>query len=87
MQNGRIWAINQGVKFFILGPNVHNPRGANGLQPFYVILRVITPITKKTENNVFEGMTCRFYILLLFDFVYKVDFQNKQKNVLDLNYV
>jgi hypothetical protein len=31
MQNGRIWAINQGVKFFILGANVHNPRGANGL--------------------------------------------------------
>jgi len=30
-------------------------------------------------------MTYQFYILLLFDFV--LDFQNKQKNVVHLNYV
>jgi len=37
------------------------------------------------ENNIFEGMTYRFYILLLIEFVF--DFQNKQKNVVHLNYV
>lgn len=38
MQNGFIWAIDRGVEFFILVPNVYNMRenvliwGANGLQ-------------------------------------------------------
>jgi len=44
-------------------------------------LRVKSPITKK--NNIFERMTYRHYILLLFDFVF--DFQNKQTNVVNLN--
>jgi len=34
-------------------------------------------LTKKKDNNIFEGMKYRFYILLLFDFVF--DFQKKQK--------
>jgi len=33
---------------------------------FISSLRVKLPITKKIENNIFEGMTYRFYILLLF---------------------
>jgi len=33
--------------------------------------------TKKIENNILEGMTYRFYILLSFDFIF--DFNNKQK--------
>jgi len=40
-------------------------------------LRVKSLITKKIENNIFDGMTYRLCILLLFDFVF--DFQNKQK--------
>jgi len=43
-------------------------------------LRVKSAITKKIENNILEGMTYRFYILLLFDFAF--DFQNKQKKTL-----
>jgi len=42
-------------------------------------------ITKEIANNMFERMTYRFYILFLFDFV--LDFQNKQKNVVNLNYI
>jgi len=45
-------------------------------------LRVKFPIIKKIENNIFEGMTNRFYILILFDFVLK--FKNKQKNVVNV---
>ena len=41
--------------------------------------RVKSPITKKINNNIFEGKTYRFYILLLFDF------QNKQNNIVNLN--
>ena len=48
-------------------------------------LRVKSLITKIINNNIFEGMTYRFYILLLFDFVF--DFQNKQNNVVNLNNV
>jgi len=46
---------------------------------FFSNLRVKSPIKKKIDNNIFEGMTYRFYILLLFDF------QNKQNNVVNLN--
>jgi len=47
-------------------------------------LRVKSPaITKKIENNIFQRMTYRFYILLLIDFVF--DSRNKQKNVVNLN--
>jgi len=46
-------------------------------------LRVKSPITKKMDNNIFEGMTYRFYILLLFDFVF--DIKNIQNNVVNLN--
>jgi len=46
-------------------------------------LRVKSHITKNIENNIFEGITYQYYILLLFDFV--IDFQNKQKNI--VNYV
>jgi len=48
-------------------------------------LRVKSPITKKIENNVFEGITYRYHILVLFNFVFY--FQNKQKNVVNLNNV
>jgi len=40
-------------------------------------LSVKSPIIKKIDNNIFEGMTYQYYISLLFDFVF--DFQNKQK--------
>jgi len=33
-------------------------------------LRVKLRITKKIDNNIFERMTYRFYILLLFDFIF-----------------
>jgi len=32
---------------------------------------VKSPVTKKIENNILDGMTFRFYILLLFDSVFK----------------
>jgi len=38
---------------------------------------------KKIENNIKEEITYGFHILLLFDFV--IDFQIKQKNVVNLN--
>jgi len=50
---------------------------------FFSNFRVKSPITKNIENNILEGITYRFYILLLFDIVF--DFQNKQKNVVNLN--
>jgi len=39
--------------------------------------RVKSPITNIIGDNIFEGMTYMFNILLLFDFV--LDFQNKNK--------
>jgi len=39
-------------------------------------IRVKSPMTKKIENNIFEGMTYRLYILL-----YKIN----KKNVVHLN--
>jgi len=30
---------------------------------------MLSPITKIIEDNIFEGMTYRFYIFLLFDYV------------------
>jgi len=35
------------------------------------------------KNNIFEGMTNQYYILLFFDFIF--DIQNKQKSVVNLN--
>jgi len=46
-------------------------------------LRVKSPITKNMENNIFEGMTYRYYILVLFEFV--LYFQNKRQNGVNLN--
>jgi len=46
---------------------------------FLSYLRVNSVITKKKDNNIFKGINYQFYILLLFDF------QNKQKNVVNLN--
>jgi len=50
---------------------------------FLTKLRVKSHTTKKIENNILGGMTYRFYISLLFDFGF--DFQNKQKNLVNLN--
>jgi len=52
---------------------------------FLSILRVKSPIVKKdkNKNNIFEGMTYQYYILLLFDSEF--DFQNKQTNFVNLN--
>jgi len=46
-------------------------------------LRVKSSITKKIDYNIFEGVKYRFYILLLFGFVFY--FQNTQNNVVNLN--
>jgi len=42
-------------------------------------LRVKSRIIKIIENNILGGITYRYYISLLFDFVF--NFQSKQKNV------
>jgi len=46
---------------------------------YLIYFRVKSPIIKIIEDNIFEGMTNRFYILLLFDFVF--DFQKKNNFV------
>jgi len=46
-------------------------------------LRVKSVIITIIEDNIFEGMTYRFYNLFHFDFVF--DFQNKQKYFVHLN--
>jgi len=42
---------------------------------FFMFLRNLReklPITKIIEDNIFEGMRYRFYILLLFDFIFEL---------------
>jgi len=56
-------------------PLSYDPLVVNFYRPLYVK----SPISKKIKNNIFEGITYRFYILFLFLFVF--DFQNKPKNV------
>jgi len=48
-------------------------------------LGVKSPITKNIEHNIFEGVIYRFYILLLFDFVFGVE--NKKIYIVNLNCV
>ena len=61
----------------------HAQHRQNGIifSMFLSNLRIKFLITKKVENNIFEGMAYRFYILLLFDF------QNEQKKFVHFNYV
>jgi len=51
---------------------------------FLINLRVKLLIKKSIEDNILEGITYWFYIILLLDFV--LDIQNK-KNFVNRNYV